>query len=46
MAYYTLTGSPRVPPRYAFGFIASRWGWQGRSYIESVLHSFRGGQYL
>ena len=35
-AYYALTGPAPVPPRYAFGFIASRWGWQDRAYIESV----------
>ena len=44
-AYLKLTGTPPVPPRYAFGFIASRWGWQNRSYIESVLHRFRDGRY-
>jgi len=44
-AYYDLVGAPLVPPRYAFGFIASRWGWQDRSYIESVLHNFRSGNY-
>ena len=44
-AYYALIGMPAVPPRYAFGFIASRWGWQNRSYIESVLHEFRAGHY-
>merc|ERR1719215_1179680 len=33
-AYYDLIGSPRVPPRYTFGFIASRWGWEGKDYIE------------
>ena len=44
-AYFRLTGPPAVPPRYAFGFIASRWGWQNRSYIESVLHGFRDGRY-
>lgn len=44
-AYYALTGQPRVPPRYAFGFFASRWGWTDRAYIESILHQFRDGQY-
>ena len=44
-AYYALTGPAPVPPRYAFGFIASRWGWQDRAYIESVLHKFRDDQY-
>ena len=40
-AYYKLTGTPAVPPLYAFGFIASRWGWENRSYIEYVLKAFR-----
>ena len=44
-ALYDLIGPPAVPPRYAFGFIASRWGWQNRSYIEDVLHAFRNGSY-
>lgn len=44
-AYLRLTGPPAVPPRFAFGFIASRWGWQNQSYIESVLHAFRDGDY-
>ena len=44
-AFYSLTGRPAVPPRYAFGFLASRWGWQNRSYIEWVLKSFRDGGY-
>lgn len=44
-AYYRLVGSPVVPPRYAFGFVASRWGWQNSSYIEWVLQQFRAGAY-
>jgi alpha-glucosidase len=44
-SYYDLIGTPLVPPRYGFGFIASRWGWQDRSYLESVLHNFRNGSY-
>lgn len=44
-AYYTLTGRPPVPPRYAFGFIASRWGWTDRVYIEDTLQRFRDGKY-
>jgi alpha-glucosidase len=44
-AYYALTGQPRVPPRYAFGFFASRWGWTDRAYIESMLHQFRAGMF-
>lgn len=43
--YYRLVGLPAVPPRFAFGFMASRWGWGDRTYIESVLHAFRDGAY-
>ena len=35
-AYYSTTGLPAVPPRWAFGFIASRWGWGDSAYIEQV----------
>ena len=34
-------GMDSVPPRYAFGFLACRWGWSNRSYIESTLQTFR-----
>ena len=34
-----------MPPRYAFGFLACRWGWGNRSYIESTLATFRSGKY-
>lgn len=44
-SYYGLIGAPAVPPRYAFGFFASRWGWKDRAYIESMLQQFRDGQY-
>jgi len=40
-AYFALTGAPRVPPRWAFGFIASRWGWKDQRYIEATLENFR-----
>jgi len=40
-AHADLTGKPRVPPRYAFGFLASRWGWTDQQYIEEVLGKFR-----
>mmetsp|Transcript_14254 Transcript_14254/g.24735 ORF Transcript_14254/g.24735 Transcript_14254/m.24735 type:complete len:552 (-) Transcript_14254:179-1834(-) len=36
---------PAVPPRYAFGFIASRWGWKDRAYIEDTLQRFRDGSF-
>lgn len=35
-AYFSLTGAPRVPPLYAFGFMASRWGWESRQYIDET----------
>jgi len=44
-AYFALTGMPRVPPRYVFGFIASRWGWPDKAHLESDLWSFRRGQF-
>mmetsp|Transcript_136081 Transcript_136081/g.339375 ORF Transcript_136081/g.339375 Transcript_136081/m.339375 type:complete len:769 (-) Transcript_136081:88-2394(-) len=40
-AYYSLIGAPRVPPKYAFGFMASRWGWQSKGYIEETMDKFR-----
>lgn len=36
-----LTGPAAVPPAWAFGFLACRWGWDNRSYIEQTLHKFR-----
>lgn len=42
-AFFDLTGAPPVPPRYAFGFIACRWGWENRDYIDKMLTNFRSG---
>lgn len=42
-AYYALVGAPPVPPRWSFGFIASRWGWEDKTYIESTVRQFRSG---
>ena len=42
-AIAALTGAAAVPPAYAFGFLACRWGWDNRSYIEQTLHQFRDG---
>lgn len=42
-SYFALVGRPRVPPRYVFGFMASRWGWTHKEYIEDVLSRFRSG---
>lgn len=44
-AYYSLIGAPLVPPRWAFGFIACRWGWSNQSYIEDTLARWRAGRY-
>jgi alpha-glucosidase len=52
-AYYNLTGAPKVLPRYAYGFMACRWGWDrsdrpGESapgYIERMLTDFRAGSF-
>jgi alpha-glucosidase len=35
-----LTGKPPVPPRWAMGYMQSRWGWQDRAYIEDTLAQF------
>lgn len=39
-AYAQLTGFPAVPPRWAFGYLQSRWGWKDRAYIEDTLKHF------
>jgi alpha-glucosidase (family GH31 glycosyl hydrolase) len=44
-ALWSLISPPPLPPRYAFGFLASRWGWTNSSYIEDVVQQFRAGQY-
>ena len=36
-----LTGFAPVPPRWAFGYLQSRWGWKDRAYIEDTLQQFR-----
>ena len=41
-AQSALEGRAAVPPRYALGFLACRWGWSNQSYIEGVLREFRG----
>jgi alpha-glucosidase (family GH31 glycosyl hydrolase) len=42
---FTCAGKPKVLPRYAYGFMASRWGWANESYIESMLTQFRSGAF-
>lgn len=39
--YILLTGRPKLPPRWAFGYMQSRWGWENRPYIENTLNQFR-----
>lgn len=33
-ANWALTGAPQLPPFWALGFMASRWGWSSREYIS------------
>jgi len=40
-SYADLTGHAPVPPRWAFGYLQSRWGWKNRPYIEDTLKEFR-----
>ena len=44
-AYYELTGAVAMMPRYAFGFMACRWGWKDDQYIWDMLESFRNGSF-
>jgi len=39
--YIQLTGRPKLPPRWAFGYLQSRWGWEDRKYIEDAIVQFR-----
>ena len=39
--YVKLTGRPKLPPRWAFGYLQSQWGWQDSAYIANVLTRFR-----
>lgn len=39
-SYAKLTGYAPVPPRWAFGYLQSRWGWVNRAYIEDTLKQF------
>lgn len=42
---WKMSGPPAMPPRYAFGFLACRWGWENDGYILDILKSFRNGSY-
>lgn len=44
-AHKELTGPPAMIPRYAFGFMAGRWGWKDRADIEEKLDAFRSGNF-
>jgi len=44
-ALWTLTGPPAILPKYAFGFLASRWGWKDAEDIDEVLSTFRDGEF-
>jgi len=39
-AYAELTGAPPVPPRWALGYMQSRWGWRDKAYIDDTLKEF------
>ena len=39
--YIKLTGRPNLPPRWAFGYLQSQWGWEDSTYIANVLTKFR-----
>lgn len=40
-SYADMTGHAPVPPRWAFGYLQSRWGWKSRAYIEDTLKEFQ-----
>lgn len=44
-ALFQLSGRPPVPPRYSFGFTASRWGWTNVQYVWDNLKRFRDEKY-
>ncbi|MGI4751450.1 MAG: TIM-barrel domain-containing protein [Janthinobacterium lividum] len=41
LGYVKLTGRPKLPPRWAFGYQQSQWGWQDSTYIVDVATKFR-----
>eukprot|EP00056_Hartaetosiga_gracilis_P010544 m.156347 g.156347 ORF g.156347 m.156347 type:complete len:842 (+) comp13338_c0_seq2:110-2635(+) len=44
-ALWDVIGRPRVLPRYAYGFLACRWGWTNNTYIKDILMQFRDGNF-
>lgn len=39
--YVKLTGRPKLPPRWAFGYLQSKWGWDDSTYVADVANKFR-----
>lgn len=39
--YIKLTGRPKLPPRWAFGYLQSKWGWDDSTYVADVATKFR-----
>ncbi|RYY23999.1 MAG: DUF5110 domain-containing protein [Sphingobacteriaceae bacterium] len=39
--YVKLTGRPKLPPKWAFGYLQSQWGWADSAYIADVATKFR-----
>ncbi len=39
--YVELTGRPKLPPRWAFGYLQSKWGWNDSAYVADVASKFR-----
>ena len=44
-ALYDLTGAPAVPPRHAWGFMATYWGYTTMEEVEGNMTAFRDGAY-
>jgi alpha-glucosidase len=44
-AYYQLTGSPEIPPLYAFGLTATYWGYDTMLEVEGNMTAFRDGRF-
>jgi alpha-glucosidase len=40
-SYVKLTGRPKLPPRWALGYLQSQWGWQDSAYVADVASRFR-----
>ena len=44
-ALYELTGAPKLPPRYGFGFMATYWGYNNMRQVIGNMTKFRDGKY-